>query len=56
MSEIVEAAIAAGDDFGAQGFLDLIRRENPTLTERAAIDYMNGKLKQKTGTLWLSHE
>ena len=47
----VEAAIAAGDDFGAQGFLDLIRRENPTLTERAAIDYMNGKLKQKTGDL-----
>lgn len=47
----VEAAIAAGDDFGAQGFLDLIRRENPTATERAAIDYMDGKLNEKIGEL-----
>ena len=47
----VEAAIAAGDDFGAQGFLDLIRRENPTPTERAAIDYMDGKLNEKIGEL-----
>ena len=47
----VEAAIAAGDDFGAQGFLDLIRRESPTPTEQAAINYMDGKLNEKIGEL-----
>ncbi|MHB1205218.1 MAG: tetratricopeptide repeat protein, partial [Rhodospirillaceae bacterium] len=45
----VEAAIAAGDDFGAQGFLDLIRRETPTVNELAAIDYMDGRLNEKIG-------
>src|SRR5581483_8244701 len=30
----VESAIAAGDDFGAQGFLDMIRRETPTANEQ----------------------
>ncbi len=45
----VDAAIAAGDDFGAQGFLDLIRRETPTVNELAAIDYMDGKLNEKIG-------
>ena len=45
----VESAIAAGDDFGAQGFLDLIRRETPTVNELAAIDYMDGKLNEKLG-------
>ena len=45
----VDAAIAAGDDFGAQGFLDLIRRETPTPNELAAIDYMDGKLNEKLG-------
>jgi hypothetical protein len=46
-----EAAIAAGDDFGAQGFLDMIRRDNPNPTEKAAIDYLDGKLNQKIGEL-----
>ena len=47
----VEAAIAAGDDFGAQGFLDMIRKEKPTPNEQAAIDYMDGRLNQKIGEL-----
>ncbi len=46
-----EAAIAAGDDFGAQGFLDMIRRDNPNPIEKAAIDYLDGKLNQKIGEL-----
>ena len=46
-----EAAIASGDDFGAQGFLDLVRRENPNSKEKAAIDYLDGKLNQKIGEL-----
>jgi len=47
----VESAIAAGDDFGAQGFLDMIRKEKPTPNEQAAIDYMDGRLNQKIGEL-----
>src|SRR6185312_2101898 len=47
----VDAAIAAGDDFGAQGFLDMIRRETPTPNEQAAIDYMDGRLNQKIGEM-----
>lgn len=47
----VESAIAAGDDFGAQGFLDLIRRETPSPNEQAAIDYMDAKLNEKIGEL-----
>lgn len=47
----VDATIAAGDDFGAQGFIDLIRKETPTVNELAAIDYMDGKLNQKIGEL-----
>jgi tetratricopeptide (TPR) repeat protein len=46
-----EAAIASGDDFGAQGFLDMIRRDNPTPVEQAAIDYLDGRLNQKIGEL-----
>ena len=47
----VESAIAGGDDFGAQGFLDMIRRETPTPNELAAIDYMDGRLNEKLGEL-----
>lgn len=47
----VDATIAAGDDFGAQGFIDLIRKETPSVNELAAIDYMDGKLNQKIGEL-----
>jgi len=47
----VDATIAAGDDFGAQGFIDMIRRETPTVNELAAIEYMDGKLNQKIGEL-----
>ncbi len=47
----VESAIAAGDDFGAQGFIDMIRKEKPTVNEQAAIDYMDGRLNQKIGEL-----
>jgi tetratricopeptide (TPR) repeat protein len=47
----VDATIAAGDDFGAQGFIDMIRKETPTVNELAAIDYMDGKLNQKIGEL-----
>ncbi|MGE4065009.1 MAG: tetratricopeptide repeat protein [Rhodospirillaceae bacterium] len=47
----VEATIAAGDDFGAQGFLDLVRKETPAVNELAAIDYMDGKLNEKIGEL-----
>jgi tetratricopeptide (TPR) repeat protein len=47
----VDATIAAGDDFGAQGFLDMIRKETPSVNELAAIDYMDGKLNQKIGEL-----
>lgn len=51
-----EAAIASGDDFGAQGFLDMIRRDNPTPVEKAAIDYLDGKLNQKIGELRVALE
>ncbi|MBL8631237.1 MAG: tetratricopeptide repeat protein [Rhodospirillaceae bacterium] len=51
-----EAAIASGDDFGAQGFLDMIRRDNPNPTEKAAIDYLDGKLNQKIGELRVALE
>jgi len=51
-----EAAIASGDDFGAQGFLDMIRRDNPNPTEQAAIDYLDGKLNQKIGELRVALE
>ncbi|MGE3333787.1 MAG: tetratricopeptide repeat protein [Rhodospirillaceae bacterium] len=47
----VEATIAAGDDFGAQGFLDMVRKETPSVNELAAIDYMDGKLNEKIGEL-----
>lgn len=47
----IDSTIAAGDDFGAQGFIDLIRKETPTVNELAAIDYMDGKLNQKIGEL-----
>ena len=47
----VDATIAAGDDFGAQGFIDMIRRETPSVNELAAIDYEDGKLNQKIGEL-----
>lgn len=47
----VEATIAAGDDFGAQGFLDMVRKETPSVNEQAAIDYMDGKLNEKIGEL-----
>lgn len=47
----VQATIAAGDDFGAQGFLDMVRRETPSVNELAAIDYMDGKLNEKIGEL-----
>jgi tetratricopeptide (TPR) repeat protein len=47
----VDSTIAAGDDFGAQGFIDMIRKETPTVNELAAIDYMDGKLNQKIGEL-----
>ena len=52
----VDAAIAAGDDFGAQGFLDMIRKETPTPNEQAAIDYEDGKLNQKIGELKIALE
>lgn len=51
-----EAAIAAGDDFGAQGFLDMIRRERPGVNEQAAIDYLDGKLNQKIGEFKIALE
>jgi tetratricopeptide (TPR) repeat protein len=51
-----EAAIASGDDFGAQGFLDMVRRDNPNPTEKAAIDYLDGKLNQKIGELRVALE
>lgn len=46
-----EATIDAGDDFGAQGFLDMIRQERPRPHEQAAITYLDGKLNQKIGEL-----
>lgn len=46
-----EATIEAGDDFGAQGFLDMIRQERPRPNEQAAITYLDGKLNQKIGEL-----
>lgn len=46
-----EATIAAGDDFGAQGFLDMIRQERPRPHEQAAITYLDGMLNQKIGEL-----
>ncbi|MDX2145852.1 MAG: tetratricopeptide repeat protein [Rhodospirillaceae bacterium] len=51
-----EAAIASGDDFGAQGFLEMIRREKPTPVDQAAIDYLDGKLNQKIGELRVALE
>lgn len=47
----VESTIAAGDDFGAQGFLDMVRKETPSANELAAIDYMDAKLNEKIGEL-----
>jgi len=51
-----EAAIASGDDFGAQGFMDMIRRDNPNPVEKAAIDYLDGRLNQKIGELRVALE
>ncbi|NKB43985.1 MAG: tetratricopeptide repeat protein [Alphaproteobacteria bacterium] len=51
-----EATIDAGDDFGAQGFLDMIRRETPRPNELAAIAYLDGKLNTKIGELQLALE
>ncbi|MCB2106636.1 MAG: hypothetical protein KDE14_02995 [Rhodobacteraceae bacterium] len=51
-----EAAIAAGDDFGAQGFLELLRRERPKPNEQAAIDYLDGRLNEKIGELRVALE
>ncbi|MEQ9445921.1 MAG: tetratricopeptide repeat protein [Rhodospirillaceae bacterium] len=51
-----EAAIDAGDDFGAQGFLDMIRRQNPRPNELAAIAYLDGKLNAKIGELQVALE
>ena len=49
-----EATIDAGDDFGAQGFLDMIRQESPTPIEQTAITYLDGKLNEKIGELQLA--
>lgn len=51
-----EATIDAGDDFGAQGFLDMIRREEPRPNEFAAIAYLDGKLNAKIGELQVALE
>jgi hypothetical protein len=51
-----EAAIASGDDFGAQGFLELMRRDNPSPNDKAAIDYLDGRLNQKIGELRVALE
>lgn len=51
-----EATIDAGDDFGAQGFLDMIRREKPRPNEAAAIAYLDGKLNAKIGELQVALE
>lgn len=51
-----EATIDAGDDFGAQGFLDMIREENPTPNEQTAIAYLDGKLNEKIGELQVAKQ
>ncbi len=46
-----ETAIEAGDAFGAQGFLSMIAQQNPRPNEQAAINYLEGRLNEKTGEL-----
>jgi tetratricopeptide (TPR) repeat protein len=50
----LNAAIASGDEFGARGFLDILRKENADPAQRPMIDYLDGKLNQKFGDLQLA--
>ncbi|TAL01306.1 MAG: tetratricopeptide repeat protein [Rhodospirillaceae bacterium] len=47
----LDAAIASGDEFGARGFLDILRKETADATQQPMIDYLDGKLNQKFGDL-----
>src|SRR5438132_8185296 len=47
----LDAAIASGDEFGARGFLDILRKESADSQQQAMIDYLDGKLNQKFGDL-----
>jgi hypothetical protein len=45
----LDAAIASGDEFGARGFLDILRKEAADPFQQAMIDYLDGKLNLKFG-------
>lgn len=45
----LEAATASGDESGARGFLDILRKELADLSQQPMIDYLDGKLNQKFG-------
>ena len=45
----LDAATASGDEFGARGFLDILRKELADLSQQPMIDYLDGKLNQKFG-------
>jgi len=47
----LDSAIASGDEFGARGFLDILRKEVADATQQPMIDYFAGKLNQKFGDL-----
>jgi hypothetical protein len=45
----LEAAIASGDEFGARGFLDILRKETADAVQAPMIDYLDGKLNLRAG-------
>ena len=53
---IAEEAIESGDDFAAKGFLDLIREQDPSPSQAAAIEYLDGRLNEMVGELEIAIE
>jgi tetratricopeptide (TPR) repeat protein len=47
----LDSAIASGDEFGARGFLDILRKEPADAQQQPMIDYLDGKMNQKFGDL-----
>jgi hypothetical protein len=45
----LESATASGDEFGARGFLDILRKEPADPNQQTMIDYLNAKLSLKFG-------
>ncbi len=45
----LESATASGDEFGARGFLDMLRKEQADKLQAPMIDYLDAKLNLKFG-------